>query len=83
MPPSLSHVLLSPLPFALAAFGAAFSWYWAGVAGVALYWGGRELAQSMRPSAPLRFKWSWVNTRNFVQPVAAAAAVAAAIEVLQ
>lgn len=82
MRPSLSHVLLSPIPFALGWIAAAVGWSWAGAVAVAAYWLGRELAQSMRPSDPTRIVWTWTNTRNVVQPVAAAVAVAAAITLI-
>lgn len=75
---SLSHVALS-VPLFGAAYGAALLGpQWVAALGVVLYWAGRELAQSMRPSAPLRFNWTMTNTLNLAAP-AVAALIAAAL----
>lgn len=77
---TLAHVALS-VPLFLAGWGAAsFGWSWAGAAVVIAYWGGRELAQSFRPSAPRRMVWTMVNTRNFGVPAVVALAAAGLVE---
>ena len=69
---TLSHVALS-LPIFAAVYGASL-WgpQWGAALGVALYWLGRELAQSMRPSAPTRIVWTMTSTLNFAVPAAVA-----------
>lgn len=79
MPPTLGHVLLSVPLFIGAALVALCGPYWAAALAVALYWLGRELAQSFRPSAPTRLVWTWTSTRNFAVPAGVAFAVAAVI----
>jgi 4-hydroxybenzoate polyprenyltransferase len=75
---TLSHVALS-VPLFAAGYGASLLGpQWVAALCVALYWLGRELAQSMRPSAPLSFAWTMSNTVGFGVP-AACAAVAAAV----
>lgn len=73
---TLSHVALS-VPLFAAGYGAALAGpQWAAFLAVALYWLGRELAQSMRPSAPLRFNWTMSNTLGFGVPAVLALLVA-------
>ena len=75
---SLTHVALS-VPLFAAAYGAALLGpQWAAALGVVLYWAGRELAQSMRPSAPFAFAWTMTSTLNLAAP-AVAALIAAAV----
>jgi hypothetical protein len=79
---SLSHVALSAPLFA-ACYGAALlGSQWAAALGVALYWAGRELAQSMRPSAPLSFNWTATSTLNLAAPAVAALIAAALVTVI-
>jgi hypothetical protein len=74
---TLAHVALS-VPLFAAGYGAAVAGAeWAAALAVALYWLGRELAQSMRPSAPFKINWTMNNTLGFGVP--AALAVLAAI----
>lgn len=76
---SLSHVALS-VPLFAACYGAALlGAQWAAALGVVLYWAGRELAQSMRPNAPLRFNWTATNTLNLAAPAVVALIAAAAL----
>jgi hypothetical protein len=78
--PTLAHVALS-VPLFFAGWAAALGgWSWAGAAVVIAYWGGRELAQSFRPSDPTRLVWTWVSTRNFGVPAAVALAAAGIVE---
>ncbi len=74
---TLSHIALS-IPIFAAVYGASL-WgpQWGAAFGVALYWLGRELAQSMRPSDPLRIVWTLSNTLGFGVPAAVAIGVAA------
>lgn len=76
---TLAHVALS-MPLFAAGYGAALAGAeWAAALAVALYWLGRELAQSMRPSAPLRFNWTTTSTLNFGVPAALAVLAAVAL----
>lgn len=78
---TLSHVALS-VPLFAAGYGASLLGpQWGAALCVALYWLGRELAQSMRPSAPLRIVWTMTSTLNFGVPALVAVAVAAALSV--
>ena len=73
---TLAHVALSVPIFALG-YGAAMAGpQWGAALCVALYWLGRELAQSMRPDAPVSFAWTTTNTVNFGAPALAAVAAA-------
>lgn len=69
---TLAHVALSVPIFAIGYGVAALGAAWAAALVVIAYWGGRELAQSMRPSAPLSFNWTTTSTLNFAVPAAAA-----------
>jgi hypothetical protein len=67
---TLSHVLLAiPLFWVGWAAAAFLPWVWTGAVVNAFYWGGRELAQSFRPSDPDKLNWSWTSTLNFAIPV--------------
>ena len=76
---TLSHVALS-LPIFAVGYGAALLGpQWGAALCVALYWLGRELAQSMRPSAQTRIVWTMSNTVGFGVPAACAVVAAAAL----
>lgn len=74
---SLEHGLLAIPIFFVAALAIAYlPWMWFGVLLNIAYWGGRELAQSFRPSAPYKLNWTLTSTLNFVTPVVVATALA-------
>ncbi len=74
---TLSHIALSVPIFAAGYFAAILGPQWAAALLVTFYWLGRELAQSMRPSAPLAINWTLSNTLGFVPPVVIAFGAAA------
>lgn len=78
---SLAHVALSVPIFALAYGAALLGPEWAAALAVALYWLGRELAQSMRPGAPFKVAWTATSTANLAAPAAAALLVAVVISI--
>jgi hypothetical protein len=79
---SLSHVLISLLIFgiSLSIHAMVGPFFAAALAGSA-YFLGRELAQSMRPSDPLKIKWSWSNSRGFLYPLGVLIVVATALTI--
>ena len=79
---TLSHVALS-VPLFAAGYGASLLGpQWVAALCVALYWLGRELAQSMRPSAPTRIVWTMTSTLNFAVPAGAALIAAGVLTAL-
>lgn len=67
---NLSHILIGLLLFLVGTLAAKFiGIYAAGVLVNAAFWGGRELAQSMRPRDPFKIIWTMKNTQNFCWPV--------------
>lgn len=74
---NIGHILVALVLFLVGVLVAKFLGIYAvGVLANVLYWGGRELAQSMRPGKPLKINWTLKNTQNFGYPVAVSVVLA-------